>query len=504
MVLKKLRNKFLLCFSLGILSMLTYAQAQVSQDCDQLVNTAKALLVGSESVIKDQAAAISLLQNCAEKNDAQAQYILGLIYKIGIGIPSNEKEAFNYIQLAAAQDYPEAVCELGVLYKDGIGCTLNFDTAITYFSKAEALGYSKGSYSIGYLYFKGLGSIEQDYAKAIEWFAKSDYPMAQHWLGICNYFGYGMPVNKQKAMELLLTNEHATNSAVLAEHLETNADLLDLGIQKENTLKATEFSTTKINQVVSSANEQGEEEIIEITKATLAGEWKGKLIELDWAGKRMNRSFSISLALSKNEQTQDLDYNVALNNTTSSSYGIFLDDNFYFDDFSMPLPRLYQDDAVKYTLDYNVLSINTIEIKEINNIRYLVANVDTQVTDWNEPGPPMLLVLGNTKALTDNGQEIDEDLIEALAQLQDDSFITLYPNPFKNDLLIQYDLAEDSITSVELYSFGGEFTKTIVAGESQKAGNHLYHVNGSAYQNGLYVVRVTANNMVHTKLIIKE
>ncbi|WP_010179008.1 T9SS type A sorting domain-containing protein [Aquimarina agarilytica] len=502
--MKKQINTFLLSVSLGVLTVHTHAQTEITNDCYLQVNRVKELLVGSDTVIKNEAAAISLLQQCVVQNDAQAQYILGLLHKKGIGMPVNEHEAFKYIELAAKQDYPEAVCELGVLYKDGIGCTLNFDTAIAYFSKAEALGYSKGSYSIGYLYFKGLGSIEQDYAKAIEWFAKSDYPMAQHWLGICNYFGYGMPVNKQKAMELLLTNEHTTNSAVLAEHLETNADLLDLGIQKENTLKATEFSTSKINEVVSTTAEQGAEEAIEISKATLTGEWKGKLIELDWAGKRMNRSFPITLNLTKNKQTQDLDYSVAVNNTTSTSYGIFLDDNFYFDDFSMALPRLYQDDAVKYTLDYNVLSINTIEIKEINNIRYLVANVDTQVTDWNEPGPPMLVVLGNTKALTDNGQEIDQDVIEALAQLQDVSFITLYPNPFKNDLLIQYDLAQDSVTSVELYSFAGEFTKTIVANQTQTAGNHLYHVNGSAYPKGLYVVRVTANNSIHTKLIIKE
>ncbi len=502
--MKRQINTFLLSISLGAVTVHSYAQTEITKDCFLQVNQAKELLIGSDTLSKNEAAAISLLQQCVAQNDAQAQYILGLLHKKGIGMPVNEKEAFKYIELAAKQDYPEAVCELGVLYKDGIGCTLNFDTAIAYFSKAEALGYSKGSYSIGYLYFKGLGSIEQDYDKAIEWFTQSDYPMAQHWLGICNYFGYGMPVNKEKALELLLTNEHATNSEILAEHLENTPDLLNLGIQKENTLKASEFSTSKINEVVSTTAEQGAKETIEITKATLAGEWKGKLIELDWAGKRMNRSFPITLNLTKNEQTQDLDYSVAVNNATSTSYGIFLDDSFYFDNFSMALPRLYQDNTIKYQLDYNVLSVNTIEIKEINTIRYLVANVDTQVIDWNEPGPPMLVVLGNTKALTDNGQEIDEDLIEALAQLQDDSFITLYPNPFKNDLLIQYDLAEDSVTSVELYSFAGEFTKTIVANETQTVGNHLYHVDGSAYQNGLYVVRVTANNTVHTKLIIKE
>lgn len=181
-----------------------------------------------------------------------------------------------------------------------------------------------------------------------------------------------------------------------------------------------------------------------------------------------------------------------------------LDNNYHFDNLTLELPRLYQDDTLKNHLDYKALSLSEIEVKEIDNIRYLIAKLNTSVTNWKEPGAPMLLVLGNTKALTNNGQEIDEALLAELAQQKDDSFITLYPNPFKTDLLIQYDLAEDSEATVTIHSFAGQFSHTIVNNQPQKAGQYIYHVEGTAYPLGLYVVKVTANGVSHTKLIVKE
>ncbi len=499
--MKKQWSKLSILIGYAFLSFSGQAQNEI-QSYNQLTEIASKMLIGTDEVAKDQAAAVQLLNISADNNDPHAQYLLGFAYKRGMGVAVNDTKAFEYTEKAALQDHPNAACELGMLYQEGVGCKLNFDTATSWFLKAQNLGNDRGGYLIGYQHFKGLGSIEQDYSKAIEWFSNSAYPMANHWLAICNYFGYGMPVNKEKALEILLANTYAVNSEILVEHLDQHPNLLDVGIQKENTLKATEFSTTKINEMLSVTAEQ---EAIEVNKTTLPGEWKGKLIELDWSGKKINRSFPIALDFSINKDTQDLNFKANINNKTSDSYGIFLDDSFYFTDFNMELPRLYQDDRRKFHLDYRVLSANSIEIKEINNIHYLVANIDTKVLDWSEPGPPMLVVLSNTKALTDNGKEIDQALIEALTQLQDDSFITLYPNPFKTDLLVQYELAEDSNTSVEIYTLDGTFKQTIVTNKSQKEGKHLYHVDGANYpQKGFYVVRVTANKVTHTKLIIKE
>ncbi len=99
------------------------------------------------------------------------------------------KKAFTWTKSKANNGDAEAACMLGILYKDGIGTPLNFNKARGQFQIAHALGSEKAAYSLGYLYLKGLGNIDQDYDKAIEWFKKSNYPMAKHWLAKLYYFG---------------------------------------------------------------------------------------------------------------------------------------------------------------------------------------------------------------------------------------------------------------------------------------------------------------------------
>ncbi len=499
---KKL-SKRLLCglFLLGI----THIQSQTDPpiDCNLSTNRAKELLVGSEFIVKNETLALNSLNKCASENYAEAQYILGMLYKNGLGVAQNDTKAFDYIKKAALQDHPKAACELGVFYKDGIGCQLNFDSAIQWFTKAEALGNSKGSYSIGYLYFKGLGSIEQDYNKAVTWFQQSSYPMAKHWLGICHYFGYGVSKNTTLAMELLLSNPFATNSGILAQHLTNNSNIEYLENKGDGNTQISNFDTQKINSIIS-AEVPYETSINNVTSTSLKGEWKGQLIELDWSGKKINRRTPIGIDFSKNKESLGLNYKVNVNKTSSENKGTFLEESFFFNNLVVKLPRLYQDNLEKYDLDYQILSANTIEIKEIDSVQYLIANIDTQVLDWKEPGPPMLLVLANTKSDTANNEHsISEEILEALASSKGNDFISLYPNPFKKDLLIQYDLLLDSMTRVEIYPIDASFTK-VVAEAEQKKGKHIHKVDGSNFKNGLYVVKVTANGNIYTKLIIKE
>ncbi len=51
----------------------SYAQTEITKDCFLQVNQAKELLIGSDTLSKDEAAAIILLQQFAAQNDAQAQ-----------------------------------------------------------------------------------------------------------------------------------------------------------------------------------------------------------------------------------------------------------------------------------------------------------------------------------------------------------------------------------------------------------------------------------------------
>ena len=498
----------LCCLAFGILNVVffaTFSQNTNKDDCTLKLEEAVFLLSEKEKLSENSPQIIKLLTSCADQGNVNAQYALGYYYIKGKLVVANEQLAFKYIEKASLQDHPKALYELAMMYMDGKGCVLNFDTALSLFEKAYELGNQEAGYKIGYMYFKGLGSIDQNYSEAIEWFERSNYAMSKHFLGICNYFGFGMPVDKDKALGFFLDNV-SPNSKFLLAHLENQPEILSLGVQKENTVKATEFSESKIKAVVvqepTTVNENNE--VVYSNKQLLEGDWKGKLIELDWAQEKMLRSFPVNLSLKANNATNDLDYTIDVDGKKATNYGIYLDENYHFNDFNIALPRLYQDNNTFFEINYNILSIHNIEIKNINNINYLTAFVEGYNVDWKEPMQPMLLILGNAKALTSNGVEIDDDLIQALASLEKDNFIMTYPNPFESDLLVQYDLEEESTTAVSIYNLTGDFIKTIVSGEVQKAGKHLYHINGASYPNGLYVVKVTANSAVYTKLIIKK
>lgn len=514
-------KKRLLLFSTALMSFLGYAQDEIApmsldemstsentivdlDSCEQSTYMGRMLLSGNDVVVQDIASGIDLLTKLADDGCSEAQLRLGLVYKTDTYTTKDENKAFEYIQKAADQQLPKAIAELGLLHQLAIGCSLNYEEALRLYEKAYELGDGMGAYSIGYCHFKGLGSVEQDYAKAIEWFTKSDYPMAQHWLAIFNYFGYGMPVNKEAAYELLITNTGIVNSPTLLAHLESSKEEAS-GILSDYKNMDVEQETAQINELFEANNENieitAEENLL--TSGKLTGTWSGKLVEIEWSGDRILRDFPASFEFSTDEDTSGVNYKATINGQEHSEMAIVLDESIYFQNFNISLPRLYKDNPNVNELEYSILNAD-FQIKTIDQIRFLVGYIDTKINNWGEPGPPMLLVLANNMVLTENGIEITREVLEALLAQQGDNFINLYPNPFKNDLLVQYELVEDSKTSVEIYSLDGMFSDVISGESPQKAGKQLFQYNGSNLHAGLYVIRVTAEGVVHTKLIIKE
>ena len=57
----------------------------------------------------------------AEAGDANAQYILGYMYRTGEGVPQDYKKAAIWTRKAAEQGYPLALCNIGEMYATGQG-----------------------------------------------------------------------------------------------------------------------------------------------------------------------------------------------------------------------------------------------------------------------------------------------------------------------------------------------------------------------------------------------
>ena len=486
--MKKQKLFFLLFFSF---TLITLSQ----NSCEEKVNEAKKLLF-ENSPFTDGETIFELVANCANKGNTEAEALLGLLYLKGIGTINNDDLAFKYISKAANRGFANAQYNLGRLYKYGVGCDLDFKEAVKWFKNATENGNQRAAYSLGYMYYKGI-AVAQDYRNAIYWFEQSDDYMAQHYLGLSYYLGYGVAPNEDKALEILLTNP-IPNSETLVTYIENNKkEKIEQGVSQvieendaelENDLN---IETTVTNSSTSSSMK-------EINKEEIIGEWEGKFIQYDWSGKTIVRIVPINLSFTVNEDSFDVtsyfeEENLSLN-------AIWQDDNLYFKNpFNFTLDKLFSHTPEKLTLDYRLLSLK-FKKQIISNHTYLLANADTYIDEWKEYGRPSRIILkqkGNTSSL-------DEDLLAALAA-QEEQFIKLYPVPFKNQLTVQYQLDVASTVYVELVSINGSNPIIIKPNELQQQGDYIYNISvNDNLPNGLYVVRLIAGNKVHTRLITKE
>ena len=110
----------------------------------------------------------------AEGGDAEAQYLLGLNYGLGIGVLKDEEEEVKWYRLAADQGHAEAQQNLGVMYDNGQGVLKDFKQAVKWYRKAADRGLANAQAKLGYAYENGEGVLK-DYVKAYAWYSLSAF-----------------------------------------------------------------------------------------------------------------------------------------------------------------------------------------------------------------------------------------------------------------------------------------------------------------------------------------
>ena len=423
---RKKMNRLLIlgCF---FTTLVLNAQEQ-NLDCKYNIQEALFYLKGSTTIEKDSLKAIEYLKPCLDVKNPNAQLIMGHLF-LNSSKEENIRKGFQLIKKAAKQKHPIALENLGVLYKYGRGCKLNYNKARRTFKKASKLGNHKASYSLGYLYLKGLGDTKQDYKKAIEWFEKSEYPMAKYWLGVCYLKGYGVTKDIAKANEFLKTNFEVqiTTESVNSE-VETN--LGNVESQLETAENVSDLNVT--------------------TEENLYGKWHGKLIQLDWSGKNIENNFSLELEFKHDTINDNIQYRWKLNSEEKIGNTSQIDNAIYFDNLQFDLPHSSYNKEEQNTLEYEFLS-SELTLKNIAGTSYLIGEIESYIPKWNEPSAPMKFVLAKESVTTENNVEISEEILQALAN-QENSFIKLYPNPFVSDLIVAYTLKEPSNIEIEVVS----------------------------------------------------
>ncbi len=154
---------------------------------------------------------IECVKEEADRDVANAQYYLGLLYQRGY-IPEDEEEVAKWFSKAAEQGHAEAQYGLGVLYEAGEGVTQDDSIAVEWYRKAVDQGNVNAMCNLGYMYETGRGLPEAPnellYSSvAISYYRKAaeqGCPQAQINLGVAYEKGKGVPQDRQKAFELYL------------------------------------------------------------------------------------------------------------------------------------------------------------------------------------------------------------------------------------------------------------------------------------------------------------
>ena len=80
----------------------------------------------------------------AKQGDANAQWVLGVMYSKGEGVSQNYNEAVRWARLAAEQRHPTARYNLGMIYENGLGVQKSLIEAEKWYRLAAELGNQPG------------------------------------------------------------------------------------------------------------------------------------------------------------------------------------------------------------------------------------------------------------------------------------------------------------------------------------------------------------------------
>jgi serine/threonine protein kinase/TPR repeat protein len=129
--------------------------------------------------------ALPLLKKAAESGDAASQGLLGEIYAMGLGVPSDDKEARRWFELAAAQDHPSGIAGRGWALLYGYGTTADPERGVVLLRQAAERGDSFGHAYLGMAYENGMGTARNEteaarqYQLAAEQHAMAAYRLAR-------------------------------------------------------------------------------------------------------------------------------------------------------------------------------------------------------------------------------------------------------------------------------------------------------------------------------------
>ena len=141
--------------------------------------------------------ALRLYQQAADLGLPEGEYVLGNLYRQGLGTPHDYAKAMDWYRKSTDQGFGPAFAGIGQLYHLGNGVPQDFAEARRWFQLAADKGSAFGSVGLGSLYLNGQG-VPRDYEKALSYFregADRNGPAAGFFIGLMYEHGQGVPVD---------------------------------------------------------------------------------------------------------------------------------------------------------------------------------------------------------------------------------------------------------------------------------------------------------------------
>ncbi len=201
-------------------------------------NAAAEFLVGvkyteGDGIPADLAEAAKWYQKAAVQGLAPAQYRLASLYEKGRGVTKDLQKAKDWYLKAAEAGNAKAMHNLAVLYAEGADGAPDFTQAAKWFESAAIYGIKDSLFNLGILYARGLG-VEKDLTQSYKWFAiaaeQGDQDAAKKRDGVANSLDQEGLAKARLAVEnfKLKTPEPAANKVV------TDPEWADAGIGATN------------------------------------------------------------------------------------------------------------------------------------------------------------------------------------------------------------------------------------------------------------------------------
>jgi len=175
------------------------------------------LLEGVGLPRQDVPMAIKQFGKAIEKGNTDSFFSLAQIYKRGIGVPKDDRKAFDFMKKAADAGHLDALYSLGIMLLDNFLGEGNFSEGIRYISQAASQNYGPALSTLGMFLRDGIDhfgkKIEPDYAKAFEFFKKAAelksfngmYNLAQFYKS--GLAGEKNPAKAKKLFDTILASE---------------------------------------------------------------------------------------------------------------------------------------------------------------------------------------------------------------------------------------------------------------------------------------------------------